>query len=298
MTNQTLICSSHVSKKTVTFLTYDATVIPQTTQLTLRNVSGASKPKPINDICGTICYSTTIAQNIGFFVDEKLPSHQYSIRSVDQLGAITRSKSLESILCVSQSNVPGQILSWRDRLTIAVTLASSVLQLDGTPWLSNYWRSADIFFLPTKESNPMTLPIDLMHPYLSRTISSEEASIHKNGEEKKTPVPYIRNDILFALGITLVELCFGKTVSELRITQDIDSTEVATNFKTVSRLMYYVYLERGDRYGDVVRRCLECPFDIRQKTFENEQFQNAVFDSIVIPLWQQLEDFSGSFRTG
>ncbi|KAL9607785.1 MAG: hypothetical protein Q9167_007330 [Letrouitia subvulpina] len=290
--------NSHVSKKTVTFSADDATLISQATQLTLENASGASSPKLITDICSTISYSTTIAQNIGFLVDEKLPSHQYSVRCIDQFGAIARSESLESILCISQGGVPGQILSWRDRLTIAVTLASSVLQLDGTPWLSTYWRSADIFFLPTKKSSSMTLPIDITHPYLSQTIPSEEPSIKKNREENKTLARYIRNDILFALSVTLVELCFGQAISVLRTTEDIDLTEVATNFNTVSRLMYCIYLERGDRYGDVVRRCLECPFDTRQKTFDNEQFQNAVFDSIVIPLQQQLEDFGGSVRTG
>lgn len=46
------------------------------------------------------------------------------------------------------------------------------------------------------------------------------------------------------------------------------------------------------RYGDAVRRCLDCPFDFRELTFENDDFQEAVYDTIVVPLAQDLKDFN------
>ena len=59
------------------------------------------------------------------------------------------------------------------------------------------------------------------------------------------------------------------------------------------RLLPSIDMERGERYGDVVSRCLECPFDVREKNLDNETFQKAVFDSIVLPLREELETFMG-----
>ena len=142
----------------------------------------------------------------------------------------------------------------------------------------------------------MALPIDFEHPFVSQHIFPDNnrtgtSTIMKSSEAVRTR--QIRHNALFALGIVLFELCFGQILSDLRIPEDIDATELATNYNIASRLEGHVYYERGARFGDVVRRCLECPFDIRDKTFDNDEFQDIVFDSIVMPLRRELEDFRG-----
>ncbi|KAL8682356.1 MAG: hypothetical protein Q9224_006786, partial [Gallowayella concinna] len=82
-------------------------------------------------------------------------------------------------------------------------------------------------------------------------------------------------------------------ISLLRIPKDTGRNEALSDWNTAMRLLDYVGMERGERYGDVVRRCLECPFDIREKNLENEIFQRAVFDFIVLPLREELESFMG-----
>ena len=50
--------------------------------------------------------------------------------------------------------------------------------------------------------------------------------------------------------------------------------------------------------GDVVRRCLDCPYDFRELTFENPKFQEAVYNTILMPLAQDLDDFEGRYLSG
>ena len=78
--------------------------------------------------------------------------------------------------------------------------------------------------------------------------------------------------------------------------EDDNPVEAITSFNTASRLLDNVYNESGSRYGDAVRRCLLCPFDLRDASLDNEEFQQAVFTSIVTPLMQDLGDFDGSSR--
>lgn len=100
------------------------------------------------------------------------------------------------------------------------------------------------------------------------------------------------------LGLTLVELCFGRILSDLEEPFDVDPNETITRMMTAQRLLDHVENEGGNRYGDVVRRCLFCPFDIRDFSVDNEAFQQIVFDNIVTPLVDNLNDFNGKGSVG
>ncbi|KAL8875602.1 MAG: hypothetical protein Q9192_009022, partial [Flavoplaca navasiana] len=82
-------------------------------------------------------------------------------------------------------------------------------------------------------------------------------------------------------------------ISNLRAAEDAAANETLASWNTAMRLLPYIDMERGERYSDVARRCLECPFDVREKNLDNETFQKAVFDSIVVPLREESENFMG-----
>ena len=109
----------------------------------------------------------------------------------------------------------------------------------------------------------------------------------------------IRNESLFALGITLIELSLKQSISELRIPEDGPPTDTMTKLNTASRLVDDVYCESGDRYGDVVQNCLNCPFNLRKLRdydLDNEEFEELVFHDIFTPLRKGFEDFEGRSR--
>lgn len=252
----------------------------------------------INDICTAVSKHGSVGQGIGFLTDESVGQHQHNVYLVDEkVGQGMIPKSLEELLQISKQRTPGLSLSRRDRLYIAVTLASSVLQLDGTLWLKRQWKSGDILFLPLEDQRASTSKVDYARPYVSWNISPDDTNTALIVDESRKTVGHrIPSEVLFVLGITLTELCFGQNIYEMRSEEDIDVNEVMTNFNTASRLIDYVYNESGSRYGDVVRRCLKCPPDVRDATFDNEEFQEAVFEYIVMPLRHDFEDFNGASR--
>ncbi len=253
---------------------------------------------PINDICNAVSGHGGFRKGIGFLTDESVGQHRHDVYLVDdKVRQGMDPKSLEYLLQFSKQRGPGLSLSRRDRLYIAVTLASSVLQLDGTFWLRRQWRSGDILFLPLEDWRASAPKVDFAHPYVSWKVSPEYVNTALIADLGRITVAHrIPSEILFVLGITLTELCFGQNIYDMQIQEDIDTTEIMTNFNTASRLIDYVYSESGSRYGDVVRRCLKCPPDVRDASLDNAEFQEAVFDSIVTPLRQDFEDFNGGSR--
>ena len=105
-----------------------------------------------------------------------------------------------------------------------------------------------------------------------------------------------RSQVLFALGLTLIELCFGKTLAEMHAPEDGDPNDADTQTRTAYRRYHDVYSEMGTSYGDAVRRCLHQPFDVRDMSLDNEELQEKVFDDIVTPLNDDLINFNGRSR--
>lgn len=243
----------------------------------------------VTDLCNAIQHPT--ADGVVGMVVDNMFNHEHHIYHVEQCilpQCEIDSKSLANLLRTSNDQPPDLHLNQRDRLRIAVTLASSVLQLDKTFWLRPRWSSADIFFLCQDSKTSFD------QPYLSSRICVNNLDSHNQQPNLADEMAHlIHSDILFALGITLIELAFGKALVDMQQPEDTQSDEILTIIKSSYRILDSVYTESGGRYGDVVRRCLHCSFDVKDKSFENDGFLEAVFDLVVTPLIQDLEAFDG-----
>lgn len=106
----------------------------------------------IQDICTAIHGIHDVKQGLGFLRDEDTYRHRHNIYiNNEKTRPPMDPKSLAHLLEISKQRRSGFGLSLRDRLYIAVTLASSVLQLDRTLWLRKQWESGDILFLPIED---------------------------------------------------------------------------------------------------------------------------------------------------
>ena len=242
----------------------------------------------ISDICSTVCAAHGSNKPIGFLVDEQDEKHKHYIYKVETvISPDIRSKSLGDLLSRSGQRSATAPLSKKDCLQIAVTLASSVLQLEGTLWLKSHWSSTDIFF---HEKGNQTSHLSYLYPHLSwkrcmtdiNTVPFDPLFSRSFG---------IRSEVLFALGLTLIELCFGKRLADLRELEDGDPDDPASTVRMAERLCDLVYYAMGPSYGDAVRRCLYQPFDVRQMNLDNEELQQKVFEGVVVPLNDDLNAF-------
>ncbi|KKA19893.1 hypothetical protein T310_6123 [Rasamsonia emersonii CBS 393.64] len=141
----------------------------------------------------------------------------------------------------------------------------------------------DILFSKIESENKT----QLYHPYLLQPVQSRsDQSIIS------THSSLIRNEVLFPLGLALVELSLCQTIPALRAPEDSDPDEDTADLKTASRLLKYVYDESGMRYGDVVEQCLFWRGG-REAKPDDEDFQEKVFNSIISPLLEDLSNFDG-----
>ena len=174
-----------------------------------------------------------------------------------------------------------------------MTLASSVLQLDGSSWLKSRWSSHDIYF---HQKRTQTSSQCSLHPYLAWKQCAIKDDTVTFTESLSLRSHLIQSEVLFALGLTLVELCFGKTLEPMRLADTGEESDEIAAAKTALKLMDLVYDEMGDVYGDVVRRCLRQPFDVRDMGLDNEDVQQKVYENIVAPLMEDLDNFKGKAR--
>lgn len=193
-------------------------------------------------------------------------------------------------------------LSRQQRLSIAVTLAHTVLQLHQSPWLSETWSKSDIFFYfhgPDAFKRPIA---DL--PYVSRSFASNRDEPQKILKGVKTDDFFssqIVNKSLFALGIVLIELCFNKPFEDLcaeakdpEVTPSEALLDTADIYGMATSLIDDVYNEQGTQYGHVVQRCLKCEFGIQssRKQLDLDTFRALVYEGVLAPLEEDLRRYS------
>ncbi|KIV79450.1 hypothetical protein PV11_07012 [Exophiala sideris] len=256
---------------------------------------------------------------------------RYDIYLLDKLDATMEIQTLEDLFYRSPfaagQTIVSRPVSRRARLSLAATLACSVLQYQGS-WLKPHWRSRDI--LLSKAAIESTANFDRF--YLSghkvdRRNSLESQRIVQDvpvtgaspsngakdasiaitigdaaGSEDESPTAItdttrrthnlIRCELLFPLGLTLVELSLCQSIPSLRLPEDNDAVEALASLKTAARVLDNVYYESGFRYGDVVDKCL-FGLGSNNMDLEDEDFQRAVYEKIVLPLRDDLKNFEG-----
>jgi hypothetical protein len=251
---------------------------------------------PISDICSLpLSFSATDRKCSGCLMGEPAGSivYRHDIYVVSECerplaaGLIT----LDSILgSPNQESIPndpkGITLSRRDRLFLAAALASSAVKFDGS-WLKKSWRSRDIFFLqhgwPAAETK---------HPYLSWRVLVGENPHEEEPLAPIAPMPIdgIHKEILFPLGLMLIELSLARTWADIGSANHGKLREGTNNLEETLRL---VYDESGLHYGDAVRSCLFWRIDSRGRGFDDDECLLSVFEQIVSPLVDTWKDFEG-----
>ena len=203
--------------------------------------------------------------------------------------------SLAHIISSFKHNTSHVDLSKYQRLCIGRLLASAILQYYATPWLTEAWRSEDIMFFGLETSNPTsnacsnvtsdTLPAA---PCLNVRV---KAPNNRVTHSPTTSHSLIRNQLLFRLGVVLLELAYKAPLPTLQQPCDLEVGKAAqySEFFTARRLGELVGAKMGRPYGKIVRQCLECDFGQGNHDLSDVQLQGAVYNDVVCEL-QHLED--------
>tara|TARA_R110002003_G_scaffold141_27_gene13080 strand:+ start:15497 stop:16732 length:1236 start_codon:yes stop_codon:yes gene_type:complete len=243
--------------------------------------------QPIQDLCSAFSNLQKPQRDVCFsLLANEIAKQKYGVLLITpskQLPADTDRWSVSSLRAVLQDPKFAQ----QERLKLAVTLASSVLQLHETPWLEANWGKDSIYFV----NRPGQTCYDqafVSKRFIEGTISPGPAAPNQMS-------CIIRNQTLYALGVALIELYYRKPITELH--QDIDGPQntgnamldIIAEFKTADRLADALLSEAGARYSDAVRRCIRCDFDQRASSLEDPKFQKAVYHGVVSQLQENYD---------
>ena len=170
---------------------------------------------------------------LGILGDELERHHRISITK-------TWTKPMETISLSDRIANSGLLM--RERLVLGIKLASNLLQLHSTPWLMEEWGERDVRFIRQKD----TADAALDKPYLSKCFVLGCSPPQHSSTRQPAPPYWVRNKGLYALGIILIELGFGKPFEKLHLPNDLgpnDEPNACTEYATLTRLVY----DGGDR---------------------------------------------------
>jgi hypothetical protein len=291
--------SSASTKKTVRFNQIDVqlrqTTIAATaiTPVSTQTITSNPTPVQIQDLCKAIAKLQQPQRDIcmGYLLDNLKRKHgiyPLDLPPISSAHEQWAAYSLRDVL--TKSTTINRRLTQHDKLRVAVDLASSVLQLYKTPWLSEHWGKDDVFFIHRPGAPLASI---YSHAFVSRTFSTQHTPLLTTAQPAACRV--IRNRTLFTLGVLLIELWYGRSIEELQTPSDLNcSGTPGVTWCTAERLVENeIEFEAGKRYSDAVRRCIRCDFDRRDVNLDDEGFQGCVYEGVVGGLETTLRQFSG-----
>lgn len=261
--------------------------------------SNTAVPQRITNLCLTLKDVREGAPCLGFLLDEHR-ERRFEIHCVRKHLRLPTAQDfvcLGSFLAASSPDTREtcSIVTFH-RKYLALVLASTVLQLHETPWLEERWNKYDICFL--RRTDQSREPI-FNEPYISKPFASTAASITPiQSVSRSSGGPMVRNKSLFALGVLLIELSYGKPLESLREPCDMGPNGLQNQYTawlTASRLIKSreISHREGSSYADAVRRCIKCDFDQIDDTLDDRDFRKAYVEGVVLPLQADLKTFNG-----
>lgn len=242
----------------------------------------AEEPRPdveINDLCITLKDLSPNATGLGYLFDHEKQKHELSCLTEE----VADSESLDLISLEKLLAIDGHLkLTRQERYKIACVLASSLLQLQTTPWLSKNLNKNNIFFYHHENE------VLIDQPYINHSFPSTKTSNQSSGNaaaEGQSHTP--PRESLISLGILLLELCWGQAIerqTNLRkryLSSDGQAVR-GTDHLTAIDWLDTTY-EEEPKMAPIIKWCIYCLFE-GKPNWADMKFTQAVYANVVSPL--------------
>jgi len=245
----------------------------------------------IQDLCSTLCSCNLSQSSLGYLGDEET-QQQHELRYIrdsccDQESTI----SLEALL----DNPDALAFTRQQRYKLASILASSLLQLQTTPWLREcHLDKKNIFFF--REHN--TILFDW--PYIMCSFPSTRLAPSPSIRSTSPALPprFAARHSLNTLGTLLLELCFGKSVEKC----EFRKYHLGANGQAHERTNWSTTRDWAERIGEedprlegVINCCVSDILFLQLQGaagWEKKEFVQAVYGGVVKPLERLAEGWT------
>lgn len=171
------------------------------------------------------------------------------------------------------------------RMNLSFSLASSLLQLYSTPWLSEPWTKRAIYFWrlrPTSHASDMALIFEPDCPII----------VHSFPELPVPRSPYkinVRHQLL-NLGIILLEIGHERSFESWTSTHGYTLDRAyGSRYDAAAEWLRYSQSELVPSYYDAAARCIECTFQTGHgrpvPDWEDPDFRKSICELVIKPLW-------------
>jgi hypothetical protein len=235
----------------------------------------------VSNLCDTIA---SYRKNLKHRSCLKGEQYRFALSPLDSQGTgdIRDTISLEQLL--SKDSII--TLTRRQRYFIAVTLASSHLQLQSTPWIGSQWSKRDILF-PRDSTDPNKIRLD--QPYISRSFAPMPSPPLSSSD-------YTNDHSLSILGIMLLELCFGTALEDHEIRQKYPPAGHFLDMAAALEWSPRALEEGGPEFADAILWCLHNMPGSGELDGSLEKWREELYLKVVEPLKYCYDQFSAVGR--
>lgn len=192
--------------------------------------------------------------------------------------------TLEQVLFQMSSDSPSMV-KWNllQRMNLSFNLASSLLQLYSTPWLSETWTKRTICFWRLRQpsqANDMLLTFEPDRPFIVHKFSEAPAACPTQDLNAKYQ--------LLDLGIVLLEIRHKRLFESWASNHNfILDNSYGSRYNAASAWLSESIGEIEPSYFDAAARCIECTFQTRSAIpdWEDLDFRKSVCELVIKPLW-------------
>lgn len=154
-----------------------------------------------------------------------------------------------------------------------------------TPWLRESWSLDDVYL---HSGGGLQLCIAKIFDQPSTGTNSIYPSVEQNS--------LVRNETVFALGVALLELAYGRDISHFKTPKDLDKNHcehALTQFMIADRLTKEVQRNETRRFAFAVGKCI-CPAsDSYDFSLSSDSFRKKFYQDVVVSLREEYEYLFG-----
>lgn len=189
----------------------------------------------------------------------------------------------------------GRRMNNLEKWKLAGALATAVFQYHSTPWLRETWMDKNILFFEIQSvGRPRSLESPHLHLFQGPNGDTRHLTFSVYDD------PFIKNKILFQLGMLLLELEFEESLDVLTEKWNTIFPRVQDLGEPLTRRLLVPKCHAGENlgpgYGRIVRMCLDCDFGLGLPTYSlnDRSVQKAFYLQIIcqfkelLPTWEKL----------
>ena len=198
----------------------------------------------------------------------------------------SQTTTLAALLSASSTTTDrSKKLPLRARMFLALTLASTLLQLSATPWTGGYWTKETIHFLtPPTAVVDSCQHIDLTKPLILQCFANNSAPVGAQPQPSSTP-----EQMITELGIMLLEIGNElplETYATTTVAPPLNIHNDAARIRLARKWLLDSEEFFTPAYFDVTERCLRCPFEgiLTDENWGPGSLSHSLVEGVVEPL--------------